>query len=335
MRYGRDAVCRAYWFAVNNAGGEPSAFLSHASEDKTDFVDPLGRELAARGVRPWLDKWEIGPGDSLVQRLFDEGIAAVDAVVVVVSRFSAGKRWVRAELDAATVRRITEDTHLIPVRLDKAEMPAPLRPLKWIDADRTAESVARAAGEIADKLHGRELRPAVAPPPSYTAATQIAGLTAADSALVVVMIEEAITAESLLGLGWSQIQARAASNGLDGDVLAEALAALEQRRYAKVLYAAGQPHTVDLAPSGFAAGVGAVVSGAGQARDQVIAMLVNEPPAGVHVADALAEATGTPVLFVLEFLRDLERRGYLHVMLGSGRSSRVVGISAALRRLVA
>ena len=51
----------------------PETFLSHASEDKSDFVEPLARELHKQGVRAWLDKWEIRPGDSLVRRLFDEG----------------------------------------------------------------------------------------------------------------------------------------------------------------------------------------------------------------------------------------------------------------------
>jgi hypothetical protein len=88
----------------------PTAFLSHASEDKAGFAEPLGRELASLGIRPWLDKWEIRPGDSLVTKLFDEGVAAVDAVIVVVSQYSAGKPWVRAELDAAMVRRITQNT---------------------------------------------------------------------------------------------------------------------------------------------------------------------------------------------------------------------------------
>ena len=61
------------------------AFLSHASEDKEDFVEPLARELAEMGVAPWLDIWEIRPGDSLVRKLFEEGLDTVDAVIVVVS----------------------------------------------------------------------------------------------------------------------------------------------------------------------------------------------------------------------------------------------------------
>ncbi len=53
------------------------AFLSHASEDKAGFVEPLARQLAEMGIAPWLDIWEIRPGDSLVKKLFTEGLDTV------------------------------------------------------------------------------------------------------------------------------------------------------------------------------------------------------------------------------------------------------------------
>lgn len=140
----------------DNVAPAPIAFLSHASEDKADFAEPLERELASLSIRPWLDKWEIRPGDSLVRKLFDEGVATADAVIVVVSQYSAGKRWVRAELDAAMVRKITEDTRLIPIRLDGADMPAPLQMLVWHDAARTEDGIGEAARAIADTIHGRD-----------------------------------------------------------------------------------------------------------------------------------------------------------------------------------
>jgi len=105
------------------------AFLSHASEDKPGFVAPLAHELAKMGVVPWLDIWEISPGDSLVKKLFDEGLDTVDAVIVVVSASSAAKPWVREELDAAMVRRIKGRMRLIPVRLGDAPIPPPLEHL--------------------------------------------------------------------------------------------------------------------------------------------------------------------------------------------------------------
>jgi hypothetical protein len=199
----------------------PRVFLSHASEDKADFAEPFGRELASLGISPWLDKWEIRPGDSLIEKLFDEGVAVVDAVIVIVSRHSAGKRWVRAELDAAMVRKITEDTRLIPVRLDEADMPAPLKTLVWHNATRTDEGTRDAAQVIADTLHERDARPVVAAPPEYVATVRVPGLTALDSALLTLLAEEAISANTLLCVPWSEVLARAASRGLDEKLATE------------------------------------------------------------------------------------------------------------------
>ena len=170
------------------------AFLSHASEDKSGFVEPLARELAEMGVAPWLDIWEISPGDSLVKKLFEEGLDTVGAVIVVVSASSAAKPWVREELDAAVVRRITGSVRLIPVRLDDAPIPAPLQHLVWISADQTSEGIRSAAEQITDALYARDKRPAVAPPPAYTAAAPVPGLAQADSALLAILIEEALAA---------------------------------------------------------------------------------------------------------------------------------------------
>lgn len=314
----------------------PTAFLSHASEDKASFAEPLGRELASLGIRPWLDKWEIRPGDSLVKKLFDEGVAAVDAVIVVVSQYSAGKPWVRAELDAAMVRRITENTRLIPIRLDGADMPAPLRMLVWHDAVRTEDGIRQAGRRIADTIHGRDTRPAVAPPPAYTSAVRIPGLTAADSALLTLLAEEAVSVNNLFYVPWPIVVARAASQGLDEALALESLAVLEQRHYAKraPLYAGGAVLAVELAPRGFQAVADTIVPGANNARHRIVASLVNTPSGSITVVDDLATLTGTPPLFVLQFLRELQAKGHLTVTLGSGGSSRITSISPALKRAV-
>lgn len=314
----------------------PTAFLSHASEDKADFVEPLGRELASLGIAPWLDKWEIRPGDSLVQKLFDEGVAVVDAVIVVVSQFSAGKPWVRAELDAAVVRRITRNARLIPVRLDKADMPAPLEMLVWHDAERTEDGIRRTALLIADSIHGRDTRPTVATPPAYAGAARIPGLTAADSLLLASIAEEAISVNGLGYVPWPAIVARAASQGLDEELAVESLAVLRQRRYAMPVpvLAGGAILAVELAPRGFRVVADTIVMGAESARGRIIAFLVNTPPDSTTVIDDLAGLTGTPPLFVQEFLEALQAQGYLTFRRGSGGSSRVFSISPSLKRLL-
>jgi hypothetical protein len=109
----------------------PKVFLSHASEDKERFVIPFATALREKGINVWLGKWEILPGDSLVDKLFEEGLKEADAVLIVISAASANKPWVRQELNTAVVNRITRQTKVIPVVLDKSEVPESLRSLVW------------------------------------------------------------------------------------------------------------------------------------------------------------------------------------------------------------
>lgn len=48
-------------------------FVSHASEDKERFVNEFATKLRVNGIDAWLDKWEMLPGDSLVDKIFEEG----------------------------------------------------------------------------------------------------------------------------------------------------------------------------------------------------------------------------------------------------------------------
>ena len=52
----------------------PKVFVSHASEDKERFVLAFAAKLRAQGVDAWVDRWEMLPGDSLVDKLFEEGL---------------------------------------------------------------------------------------------------------------------------------------------------------------------------------------------------------------------------------------------------------------------
>jgi hypothetical protein len=309
------------------------AFVSHASEDKADFAEPLALKLTQLGIEPWLDKWEIRPGDSLIRKLFDEGLASADAVIIVVSSSSASKPWVREELDAAMVRRITKSTRLIPIRLDQAEMPEPLQHLLWVNADRSEAGVEYAAQQIADTLHGRSMKPAIAPPPQYTATVPIRGLTPADTTLLILLAQEAIAAESLLALPWRRINVAAEGTGLAGDAVHESLAALEQRSFVKVKYVAGSPHMLELRAIGFDRCIDRIVADAESARQKIIASLLNDPPSTFNAAHDLAELTNTPLLFVLEYLKRLRSKGYIGLSLTLGGYSRVYDIKPTLRRL--
>jgi hypothetical protein len=315
------------------AGTRRKAFLSHASEDKAGFAEPLARELARAGVEPWLDKWEIRPGDSLVGKLFDEGLAAVDAVVVIVSAHSAGKRWVREELDAAVVSRINRATRLIPVRLDQAEMPAPLRHLVWIDSDRSPGAARAAADEIAATVYGRDLRPAVADPPGYATAAAVPGLTAAGSVLLTRLAERVIAQGQLLpGMAWGDLAGLIRADGLTEVLAQEAAHVLSHAGFAELKGMwQGRILRIQLTHSGLGAALRAREPEYENISAEVTAALINDPPGDVA---SLASRIGVPLAVARYFVQDLQNEGLLNYREFIGGGSRISNISPALRHRI-
>lgn len=108
------------------------AFLSHNRADK-DVARQLGAQLTLAGAYVWFDDWEVRAGDSVVGKVND-ALADAEAVILLWSANAKRSNWVRAELETAITRAIEERTfRVISVLLDDAELPALLRPLKWVD----------------------------------------------------------------------------------------------------------------------------------------------------------------------------------------------------------
>lgn len=99
-------------------GHEFHLFISHASEDKQNFVIPIVNELRRRGVRVWLDQDESMAGDSITHNI-DLGLQKARFGLAVLSPSYFRKQWTQAELEALLHHQIQEQQlHLIPVLLD-------------------------------------------------------------------------------------------------------------------------------------------------------------------------------------------------------------------------
>ena len=55
-------------------------FLSHNSEDKP-AVEEIARRLKQEGIEPWLDKWNLIPGDAW-QEAIEEALDACRACAI-------------------------------------------------------------------------------------------------------------------------------------------------------------------------------------------------------------------------------------------------------------
>lgn len=106
-------------------GEEYDVFISHASEDKADFVDGLYQELDSRGIKVWYDAMSIKWGDSLRSKI-DEGLRKSRFGIVILSNDYIRKGWTQYELDGLFQREMTGGKTILPVwhKITKDEVQA-------------------------------------------------------------------------------------------------------------------------------------------------------------------------------------------------------------------
>ena len=109
-------------------------FLSHNSRDKP-LVEEIGAQLRGKGLRVWLDKWELRPGFPWQERL-EEGVRASRAVAVFVGAGGLGS-WQEPEMRAFLARSKREEVPIIPVLIpgcpDSPQLALFLEALTWVD----------------------------------------------------------------------------------------------------------------------------------------------------------------------------------------------------------
>lgn len=145
----------------------PRVFISHATEDKERFVLSFARRLMGDGVDAWVDKWEMLPGDSLVGRIFDQGIKGAECVVAVISNASVSRPWVCEELNTSVIARIDRGIRLIPVVIDDCALPTSVSSILYErinDLNDYENSYAR----ILASIMGISMKPSIGKAPSYT-----------------------------------------------------------------------------------------------------------------------------------------------------------------------
>ncbi len=90
-------------------------FISHASEDKDDFVRPLAIALIEKGFKVWYDELSLDVGDSLRQSI-DNGLKNSRFGLVILSEKFIEKKWTEYELDSFVSKAISsEDKVILPI----------------------------------------------------------------------------------------------------------------------------------------------------------------------------------------------------------------------------
>jgi 2-deoxy-D-gluconate 3-dehydrogenase len=169
----------------------PRAFISHSSKYKDAFVLGFARRLREAAVDAWVDLWEMLPGDSLAQKIFEEGLGGADAVIAVVSENSVESRWVAEELNTAKVLQIEDEVRLVPVLLgsvDGGRVPMVLRSSAWVRVE-DPQSYDAELERVVAAIYGQTDRPPLGEPLAYATSPfrTVPGLTRTDSLVLKIL----------------------------------------------------------------------------------------------------------------------------------------------------
>ncbi|HLW08645.1 MAG TPA: toll/interleukin-1 receptor domain-containing protein [Marinilabiliaceae bacterium] len=136
---------------------EPTSFdvfVSHASEDKDDFVRDFVKCLQENGLSVWYDEFTLRVGDSL-RRSIDNGLRSSRYGIVILSEAFFSKEWPQRELDALFAREINGEKVILPIwhKISKNEVlkysPIIADMLALNTASFTIEEIAK---EISDRV---------------------------------------------------------------------------------------------------------------------------------------------------------------------------------------
>jgi hypothetical protein len=312
----------------------PGVFVSHATEDNERFARGFAERLRENGCRVWFDEWELLPGDSLVDKVFEEGLKDADAMVVVLSASSIDKPWVREELNAAFIKRIEGKCKLIPVLIDDVAVPEALKSTVWQrigDLDHYEEELDR----ILRAIHDDRNRPEPGARPRYSETTALPGLFSTDTLVLRTAGGTSLESDGTL-VDSREVLDRLSGEGLTEPAYLDSLDVLEEHWYIRVHRTLGAgldgASAFSLTTTGLEEYARNFIEGYETMQTTVVAELVNTD----HRADRqIAAETGVPRVLVEHIFDVLESRGLVKVSKTTGPNSHVHHVSPQLGRMLA
>lgn len=99
----------------NTTMKEYDVFISHATDDKSEYVDKLVEALKIADIKVWYDSESIGWGKSVRQEI-DKGLAHSKYGIVIISPSFLKKHWTNYELDGILSKEGNTGSHvLLPI----------------------------------------------------------------------------------------------------------------------------------------------------------------------------------------------------------------------------
>jgi len=131
---GRRRMTAALVIRAKEAEGKFDVFLSHNSKDKA-AVEKIAKRLLSVGIRPWLDKWNLAPGDTISDAL-ETAIKTIPCAALCFGPADVGK-WHIMEIRAYVEKWASGNGRTVPLILpdvkDTPELPLFVRQTLWVD----------------------------------------------------------------------------------------------------------------------------------------------------------------------------------------------------------
>jgi len=131
---GRQRITAANVIKAKVAEGKYDVFLSHNSQDK-DEVEKIARQLKKVGLRPWLDKWDLIPGDTIMDAL-GRAIETIPCAAIFFGPADIGD-WHVMEVREYVAKWAKQKGRFIPTILPGVEKAPELPPfvgqILWVD----------------------------------------------------------------------------------------------------------------------------------------------------------------------------------------------------------
>lgn len=308
----------------------PKVFISHASEDKNRFVIDFASRLRAHGIDAWLDRWEMLPGDSLVDKLFEEGLHNATAVVIVLSTNSVDKPWVREELNAAFVKHVDRGTKLIPIVLDDCRVPECLASTLWeriADLSAYEENFER----IVAAITGVRDKPPLGTLPSYVSSPTVTmpGLAHVDNLVLKIVCEHALQ-NGYASIDSDELHQSKALASLPEQELTDSLDVLESEGLVHLeRFISGEPPVIHVTTDGFRQFAKAYIPTYESTTQAVASAILND-----HIESNfdLQAKLGKGQLLINHILDVFESQGYIQLEKFGNGGIRVYSVSVKMRR---
>lgn len=145
--------------------GEYDVFFSYNGDDREAVLE-VAWALKGLGLRPWVDVWDLIPGEPW-QEALEEAIERIKTAAIFLGPNGLGP-WERLEMQGFLQQFVERDARVMPILLpglrDKPKLPAFLRAFSWVDLRELTTSnlqpltylVAGITGRRPDDLLSRE-----------------------------------------------------------------------------------------------------------------------------------------------------------------------------------